>query len=74
MRPVIPPSEGKLGDPIQIRFSTTIMARLDAVATETGHDRTDLIRHLVRWALDEHDAQRTAERAEAHAKHKRTTP
>jgi hypothetical protein len=35
------------------------MQRVEAVAKVTGHDYTTALFHLVKWALDEFDRQRT---------------
>lgn len=60
MRPVIPESEGPTM-PLSLRFPAKLLARLDAVAKVTGHPRTDVILHLVRWGLDEYERQRAEE-------------
>lgn len=47
--------------PLSLRFPAKLLARLDAVAKVTGHPRTDVILHLVRWGLDEYERQRAEE-------------
>jgi predicted DNA-binding protein len=61
---VIPESEGPTM-PLSLRFPRRILDRLDAVAKVTGHPRTDVILHLVRWGLDEYERQRNEEREAA---------
>lgn len=51
--------------PLSLRFPQKLLARLDAVAKVTGHPRTDVILHLVRWGLDEYERQRAEETAKS---------
>lgn len=48
--------------PRSTRWPKDLMKRLEKVATETGHDYTTAMFHLVKWALDEYDRQRDAEK------------
>lgn len=50
MDPVVPESEGP-GVPLSMRYPKALLARVDACAKATGHNRTDTIMHLLRWAL-----------------------
>ena len=61
MRPVVPESEGP-SEPLSIRFPVGLKRRVDAVAEETGNDRTNTILHLIRWALDEYERQQLEEK------------
>ena len=61
MKPVVPEGEG-VAQPVSLRIPERLIERLDAVAKATGNPRTETILHLVRWALDEYDAQRAAEK------------
>lgn len=60
MKPIVPKGEGA-GSPLSIRFPKTVLTRIDAAAKATGNSRTETILHLLRWALDEYEAQRAAE-------------
>lgn len=62
MKPMVPKSEGP-ARPIPVRLTEPMLDRIDAVAKATGNERSETIRHLLRWALDEYDAQRAAEKA-----------
>ena len=61
VKPVVPPGEGP-GIPLSIRYPKQLISRIDACAKATGNNRTETIMHLLRWALDEFDAQRAKER------------
>lgn len=60
MKPIVPKGEGA-GAPLSIRFPKAVLVRIDAAAKATGNSRTETIMHLLRWALDEYEAQRSAE-------------
>ncbi len=64
VKPVIPPGEGPTR-PLSIRFPDALLKRVDAAAKTSGNDRSTTVLHLVRWALDEYDRQRAAEKAAA---------
>lgn len=61
VKPVVPEGEGP-GVPLSMRYPKKLLERVDACADETGHNRTDTIMHLLRWALEEFETQRAAER------------
>jgi metal-responsive CopG/Arc/MetJ family transcriptional regulator len=44
-----------------MRYPKLLLQRVDAVAKETGNPRTETILHLIRWALDEYDKERSEE-------------
>lgn len=60
VKPVVPEGEG-VAKPMSLRVPEKLIERIDTVAKETGNARTETLLHLVRWALDEYDAQRAAE-------------
>lgn len=60
MRPVVPEGEGPT-QPLSIRFPKRLIERLDEVAKTTGNDRSTVVLHMVRWALEEFDRQRLEE-------------
>jgi hypothetical protein len=45
--------------PRSARWPAEMMRRVERVADLTGHDDVHALFYLVRWALDEFDAQRT---------------
>lgn len=61
MSPIIPPGEG-VAKPLSMRYPEQLLKRIDAIAKETRHTRTDTIMHLLRWAVtryeEEHDAEK----------------
>lgn len=61
--PVVPPSEGP-SRVLSLRVPQRVLERVDAVAEDTGHDRTATVLHLLRWALDEYDRQRATEKTQ----------
>lgn len=60
VKPVVPEGEG-VAKPMSLRVPEKLIERIDAVAKATGNARTETLLHLVRWALDEYEAQRAAE-------------
>lgn len=69
MDPIIPQGE-EIGVPISIRFTKQLLKRIDAAAKATGNNRTDVIQHLVRWALTEYEHQRGSEKLAANSNSK----
>jgi len=60
---LIPQGWGEREDkPRSTRWPRALMQRVERVAKESGHDYTTALFHLLKWALDEYDAQRTAEK------------
>lgn len=60
---LIPQGWGEREDkPRSTRWPKGLMSRVEKVAKESGHDYTTALFHLLKWALDEYDAQREAER------------
>lgn len=55
------PDEGPL-EVITLKIPAKLKARVDAAAKMTGNNRSQTILALMRWALDEFEAQRTAEK------------
>ena len=47
--------------PRSTRWPKSLMARVEKVAKESGHDYTTAMFHLLKWALDEYDAQRAGD-------------
>ena len=47
--------------PRSTRWPKALMARVDRIAKETGHDYTTALFHLVSWACDTYEKQRAAE-------------
>lgn len=65
---IIPEGWGEREDkPRSTRWPKAIMKRVEAVAKETGHDYTTALFHLIKWALDEYERQRAAERSQGAA-------
>lgn len=60
--PMIPKGERGETRPLSVAFPKAMLARIDKVARETHNNRSDAIRHLLRWALDAYDRSREAER------------
>ena len=59
---LIPQGWGEREDKTRsMRWPKDLAARVERVAKETGHEFTPALFHLVKWALDEYDAQREAE-------------
>ena len=54
MQPIVPKGEGGV-KPLSIAFPKQLLVRIDRVAKETNNNRSDTIRHLLRWALDAYD-------------------
>ena len=48
--------------PLSIRFPVDLLRRLDACAAETDNSRSEVVVHMVAWALDQYEEQRAAER------------
>lgn len=61
MAPIIP--KGEHGDtrPLSIAFPRSMIAKIDKVARETRNNRSDAIRHLLRWAIEAYEKSREAE-------------
>lgn len=53
--------EGEL-EVLTFKVPKKLKARIDAAAKETGNNRTQTMLSLMRWALDEYDAQRSDEK------------
>jgi Arc/MetJ-type ribon-helix-helix transcriptional regulator len=60
--PIIP--QGEKGDtrPLSVAFPKAMLQRIDRIAKATGNNRSDAIRHLLRWALDTYEKAREDER------------
>lgn len=54
MQPIVPKGEGEV-KPLSIAFPKSLLTRIDKVAKETNNNRSDTIRHLLRWALDAYE-------------------
>lgn len=52
--------EGEL-EVLTFKVPAKLKARIDAAAKETGNNRTQTMLSLMRWALDEYEAQKTGE-------------
>lgn len=63
MKPVVPESEGPLGDPFQFRIYVALDERIERIAKKTGNTKADTMRHMLKWAADEYDAQERAAKA-----------
>lgn len=61
VKPVVPEGEGP-GVPLSVRYPKGLLVRIDACAKDTGNSRTETLLHLLRWALDEYETQRAAEK------------
>lgn len=63
LAPIIP--KGEHGDtrPLSVAFPKSLLTRIDKVARETRNNRSDAIRHLLRWALDAYEKSREQEAA-----------
>lgn len=60
---ILPPSEGETTQ-ITLRIPKKLLHEVDSIAKSTGHNRTDVMLHFVRWATQEYRAeQRQAEAA-----------
>lgn len=60
---LIPQGWGEREDkPRSTRWPRALMQRVERVAKESGHDYTTALFHLLKWALDEYDAQRAGEK------------
>lgn len=55
------PDEGPL-EVITLKIPKKLKARVDAAAKATGNNRSQTILALVRWGLDQFEAQRAAEK------------
>lgn len=58
VQPIVPKGEGEV-KPLSIAFPKALLTRIDRVAKETNNNRSDTIRHLLRWALDAYDNRAT---------------
>jgi metal-responsive CopG/Arc/MetJ family transcriptional regulator len=58
---ILPPAEGETTQ-FGIRAPISLVERLDAVAKESGHSRTDVVLHFLRWALQEYESEKKAKR------------
>lgn len=60
---LIPQGWGEREDkPRSTRWPAGLMARVMRIAAESDQDWTDALFHLVKWACDEYDRQRAAEK------------
>lgn len=60
MQPIVPQGEGP-GAPLSMRFPKGLLKRVDACADATGNTRTDVVMHLLRWALETYETERLRE-------------
>lgn len=58
---ILPPPEGEAVG-TSIRVPKAMLKRIDDVAEESGHSRTDVILHFLRWALQEYELERAEKR------------
>ena len=56
---ILPPSEGATTQ-ISLRMPNAILVKLDGIAEDSGHPRSDVIMHFLRWALQEYEAEQQA--------------
>lgn len=68
MAVIIPQGEEVVEQPITWRPTKQLLKRIEAAAKATGNNRSDVISHLVRWALDEFEHQQAEERQKAGVK------
>ena len=55
--PIIPPSEGKAVN-VTFRLPEALLRRVDAAAAVSGHSRSNVLGYLIRWAIDQFEADR----------------
>lgn len=60
LKKIVPQGEGP-GSPLSMRFPKALLKRLDACATATGNTRTEVVMHLLRWALESYETERLRE-------------
>jgi metal-responsive CopG/Arc/MetJ family transcriptional regulator len=58
---VVPQGDGPT-KPVSLRFPVSLLRRLDACAAATDNSRSDVVFYLLRWALDQYEAQIAQER------------
>lgn len=44
--------------PLSVKFPTDVIRRLDEVSEDTGNNRSAVILYLVRWGLEQYEAQK----------------
>lgn len=54
-------NEGELTQ-VGFRLPTSLVERIDKVAKETGNSRTEVVTHLLAWALGEYEAEKKTKR------------
>jgi predicted DNA-binding protein len=59
---ILPPKEFGEAVTTSLRMPKGMMARLDAVAQESGYTRTEVILHFLKWALEEYEVEKASER------------
>lgn len=57
---ILPP-RGPEGEviPVSLRLARGLIAELDVVAKESGYNRTEVITHFLRWALQEYSVEKS---------------
>lgn len=60
---ILPPRgpEGKIV-PIGLRLPRGLIEELDGVAKESGYNRTEVVSHFLRWALQEYRHERALQK------------
>lgn len=58
---IIPKGEHSEARPLSVSFPKSLLTRIDKVARETRNNRSDTIRHLLRWALSAYEKSREQE-------------
>jgi hypothetical protein len=60
---ILPPKH-KRGDTesVTMRFPRAMLKRVQVIADRSGHSRTEVVLHLLAWALDEYDREQGEQR------------
>lgn len=67
---ILPPAEGDT-KPVSLRVPEMLLKRIDAISKASGHSRTDVMLHFLRWATQEYELEQSRVAAQADAD---TTP
>ncbi len=57
---IIPEGEGKPAT-VTFRMPEALLRRVDAAATGAGHNRSETLNYLIRWALAQYEADRNSQ-------------
>lgn len=70
---IIPPNPAKGIESTQtsIRFHNDILKKLDEVATREDYSRSEIVMFLLRWALEQYEADSEQEQPEPNGKRQR---